>query len=903
MDKSCSSLSINTVYKTLNSGRNGLSSEEAKKRLSEFGFNELEENKENKVLKILLNQLRNALLWLLIFACLLSLFLKEYLDAFAMLGIILLNVLLGFVQEYRAEKASLALKKLSSPLSMVVRDGTEGKIPSREIVKGDIIVLEAGDIVPADSRIIELSSLQVDEASLTGESVPVKKNLSTQLNAVEITDQLNMVFTGTVVTYGKCVAIAVNTGMNTEFGKIAKSLSETKETVTPLQHKFAVMAKQIGLAVICLIAFIAVLALIKGEATFFEIIIFCLSLTVAAVPNALPVIVTVGLSLGSRNLSKKNMLIKKLPAAETLGSVTVICTDKTGTLTKNEMTVKKIFVNNSYVDVTGSGYSLSGRLYLDNSLLDLKKVDLLAKSIFLCNNSKVTKNDKGEYSILGDPTEGALKVLGYKMGVTDNITDTMKFIEELPFDSDRKCMSVIYKNLENYRTESFVKGAPDLLIQKCSKILVNGKVILLTEKQKSLILEKNKEMSLDSLRVLGVSYRDVTNVKKYSIDTIESDMVFIGLVGMIDPPRDGVQESIKQCKEAGISVIMITGDHPGTAKAIAREIGLFNEGDLLITGADVDAMSESELSSKIVSVRIIARALPIQKLRIVRALKNNGHIVAMTGDGVNDAPALKSADIGISMGITGTDVSKEVSGAILVDDHFSTIVNGIEEGRNIYDKMIKSVRYLLSCNMGEIVSVFLAVLLNFPLPLIPLQILLMNLLTDDFPALGLGMETSEKHTMKRPPRNPSDKPIDKHMLILIFIFGLLMGLGTLIMFKIHLPENFSILSSSEDEMALSYPRTIAFTTLVMFEMFAVIASRSLYSDYTKFNPLTNRWLTLAIIGSILIQCSVIYLAPLQIIFRTSPISLLDWGAIIMVSFTGFLIMELSKLVFKKYNWI
>jgi len=865
----------------------GLTSKEAKIRLERHGYNELKKEKGVTALTIFINQFKNALIVLLLFAAILSLFLKEFLDSAAMFGIIALNAVLGFIQEYRAEKAVEELQKISAPTAKVLRDGKAVKIPAKELVPGDVLLLEAGDIIPADSRILEASSLQIDEASLTGESVPSKKITGPFKEGTSVSDQENMAFMSTIVTYGKGKSVVTNTGMHTELGKIATSIQTTKEVKTPLQKKFAQMAKQIGMAVIALIIVIFTVGLLQGEATLANMFLFALSLTVAAVPNSLPVIVTVGLSLGTKRLAKNNMLIKKLPAAESLGSVTMICSDKTGTLTKNQMTITEIYTDHQTIEVSGSGYKPKGNFSINNKQINPKKLELLLRIGYLCNNAKLEEKH-GRYSIIGDPTEGSLIVLGKKGELSEaGLKKHFSFIEELPFDSDRKRMTVIYKNKQNNKVEAYAKGAPDLLIEKCDRILEHGKVRFLSRKDKKQILEMNKIFAEKALRVLGLAYRELPKTtKKYTLNNVEKNLTFIGLVGMIDPPREEVKKAVEETKQAGIEVMVITGDHAITTKAVAQQIGLFKKGDIILTGDQVEKMSDKELEEKIEKVRIIARALPIQKSRVVDALKKKGHQVAMTGDGVNDAPALKKADIGIAMGITGTDVAKEVSKGILVDDNFASIVNAISEGRNIYDKMIKSVRYLLSCNAGEIVSVFTAIMLRFPLPMIPLQILLMNLLTDDFPALGLGAEPSEEGVMKRPPRDPKQKPITKNMLILIVIFGLIMGLGTFFMFTRYSDGN------------LTKAQTVAFTTLVAFEMFAVISSRSLYHSWKKLNPLTNPWLIGAVVLSILIQIIIIYWAPMQPIFGTFPLAAFDWLKIAGIAFIGFVVMESSKFFLK-----
>ncbi|MEK6854190.1 MAG: cation-translocating P-type ATPase, partial [Nanoarchaeota archaeon] len=696
-----------------------------------------------------------------------------------------------------------------------------------------------------------------------------------------VADQENMAFMGTVVTYGKGRAVVTSTGIATEFGKIASSIQTTKEVQTPLQVKFEQMARQIGLAVLVLVFFVFVGGLLQGELSVAKLFVFALSLVVATVPSALPAIVTISLALGAKTLAAKNMIIKKLPAAESLGAVTIICSDKTGTITKNQMTVTKIFADDCVVTVSGSGYEPVGKFHVDGREFNPKNIELLLRIGLLCNNAKLSNTD-GRWQVIGDPTEGSLISLAMKGGLNmEALSENCSLVQELPFDSERKMMSVVYKKKGARETFAYVKGAPDLLLTRCDKVLKNGRVQKLAAKERERILEMNESFAGEALRVLGFAYRELPSLKQYATDSVESNLVFVCLVGMIDPPREEVRAAVAQCQEAGIRVMIITGDHATTTTAIAKQIGLFREGDVVLTGEDVERMSEYELTKGIEHVRIISRALPIQKSKVVDALKGKGHVVAMTGDGVNDAPALKKADVGIAMGITGTDVAKEVSKGILADDNFATIVNAVAEGRNIYDKMIKSTRYLLSCNMGEIITIFFAIMLRFPLPLTPLQILLMNLVTDGLPALGLGVEPAEGDVMKRPPRNPREKPITGNSLLLIALFGIVMGAGTLFIFNLYVDAN------------LKLAQTAAFTTLVMFEMFAVIGSRSI-SPFRKLNPFTNKWLLGGVALSVIIQMAIIYWAPLQPVFSTVPLGLSEWVKILAVSSLGFLLMELGK---------
>ncbi|MFH1133576.1 MAG: cation-translocating P-type ATPase [Nanoarchaeota archaeon] len=881
-------LSPDEVLDSVKSSVSGLSDGEAAQRLSSFGPNELKKEGGHAALRIFLEQFSNFLILLLVVAAGISFVAGEILDSIAMAVIILLTVFLGFFQEYRAERAIQALKRISAPSAVVVRQGEVKKIPSRELVPGDVILLEEGEIIPADARVLEVSSLQVDEASLTGESVPSKKVVDPYPVGTSVADQENMVFTGTVVTYGKGKAVVAATGMATELGKIASNIQETREEKTPLQKKFEVMSKQIGIATLVLVGIVFVMSLVTrsdGKVQLMPLFIFALSLAVAAVPSSLPAIVTIGLSLGAKALAKKNMIIKKLPAAESLGQVTMICSDKTGTLTKNQMTVTKVYVDSRLVEVTGSGYEPKGKFIEAGKEIDPDELSLLLRIGELCNNAKLHEGE-GRWEVIGDPTEGALLVLGRKSGLP---VDGYAEVAELPFDADRKRMTKVFRGKDGL--EAYVKGAPDLMLKICTHIQERGRVRRLTEKDRARMLAMNNRFAEQALRVLALAYRKVAPAKSYALAAVEKDLVLVGLVGMMDPPREEVPEAVAKCKAAGIQVMVITGDYALTARAVAKQIGLFEEGDLVLSGEDLERMDDEELESRIHHVRIISRALPIQKSRIVTLLKRQGHIVVMTGDGVNDAPALKKADVGVAMGITGSDVAKEVSEVTLVDDNFATIVNGIAEGRNIYDKIIKSTRYLLSCNMGEIATVFFAIMLRMPLPLIPLQILLMNLVTDGLPALGLSVEAQDDDVMRRKPRNPKGRPLTRNTLLFILLFGLIMAAGTLWIF-----HRYGAGAVTEEELRL--PRTIAFSTLVMFEMFAVLGSRSLHA-FKKLNPFSNRWLFAAVLSSIAIQAAIIYVSPLQSVFGTVPLSAIQVIEILAVASVGFVVMELSKFFLDK----
>lgn len=852
--------------------------------MKEYGPNEIQKGVKTSALGLFLNQFRDPLLILLILAGVLSISIGETVEGAAMFAIVLLNAVLGFVQEYRAEKAMEALQKIAAPMAVAVRDGVEQKIPSRQIVPGDILLLEAGGMVPADARLIEAAGLQVDESALTGESLPVSKKLRPSSVDAPIVEQHNMAFMGAIVTYGKARAVVVRTGMQTEFGKISASLRETKKIQTPLQKKFDQLARQIGIAAAILILIVFVSGMLLGSLSFLEMLVFALALAVATVPVALPTIVTIGLSMGSKFLAQFNMLVKKLPAAESLGAATIICSDKTGTITQNQMSVTRIFFNDQIISIDNAGDLRAG-----GNPVDPAELEPFFRIAYLCNNAK-ENNGKVKEAVNGNPTDVALLAAGKKMAYDGaHFGQNFKFRAELPFDSDRKKMSVIYDNHIQDRTEAYVKGAPDFLLEVSNRIYDQGAVRPLTGLDRKKILSINHSFAENALRVIALAYREAPDGPKYAIDQVEKDLIFVGLAGIIDPPREGVKEAVARCHTAGIKLMMITGDHQATATAIAKQIGLSKEGEPALTGKDIEEMPEEDLAAVIDRVGVAARVLPVQKLKIVEALQKKGHVVAMTGDGINDAPALKKADIGIAMGVTGTDVSKEVADAILIDDNFTTIVNAVEEGRNIYDKMIKSAKYLLSCNTGEILVILISILAQLPLPLIPLQILMINLLTDAFPALGLGFESAEDSIMKRSPRKPTEKPITGRRLVSIVIMGFVMALGTLYLFNDYLA------------VGLDYARTVAFTTLVFIQMFAVMSSRSLAPSLKKLNPFTNLWLLGGVTLSVLLHLVVVYWPPMQAVFKTVPLQLEDWWKIIAVSSIGFVLMELSKVAIR-FEW-
>ncbi|OIO63419.1 ATPase, partial [Candidatus Woesearchaeota archaeon CG1_02_33_12] len=865
--------SVNKTLDEFKTSEKGLSQQDAEQRLEKYGLNEIKEEKKISVFQMFFSQFKSSLIIILLAAIILTLIIGEYADSALITIIVIVNALLGFAQEYKAEKSIEALKKLASLKATVIRDGKKERILAKDLVLGDIIRLEEGEKIPADARLIEVISLETHESALTGESTSVAKEISEIKGKKSIAEQSNMVFSGTVITRGRGKAIVIRTGMRTEIGRIAEMMQSEEKEQTPLQLTLAKLGKLLGIAVIivCIIVFLT--GLLRGNNAV-EMFKSAIALAVAAIPEGLPAVVTITLALGVTRLVRKNALIRKLHSVETLGCTNVICTDKTGTLTKDEMTVKEIFVNNKLIKVTGQGYSTEG-LFLDSKPGDY---ELLLRISSLCNNASIS-NEK----ILGDPTETALLVCASKASLSrEELEQEFPRIHEIPFDSERKMMTTIHQNKN--KEIAFVKGGPKQVIDNCSFYYENGKIIKLTKSKKDEFLEKNREMASKALRVLAMAFRELPEKVKYSSETLEKNLVFVGLTGMIDPPRAEIKDAIKLCRKAGIRVIMLTGDQRTTAKAIGIQIGLINKDEKIITGMDITEFSDTEFDNIVKDVNIFARISPKDKIRIVDSLKKYGNVVAMTGDGVNDAPALKKADIGIAMGITGTDVSKEASDIILTDDNFASIVNAIKEGRGIYDNIKKFVEYLLSSNLGEILVIFVAMLIGMPLPLIAIHILWINLATDGLPALALSVDPAEPGIMERKPRKKDSKIFSKNVVLRMMAVGIIMCVGTLALFKLYDPVN-----------NLVYAQTMAFSTIMMFQMFNVLNCRSEKNSLFKIGIFSNKYLIGAIVISILLQVIVIY-TPLAIFFKTVPLSLVDWIYIILMSSTVLIFGETIKLI-------
>lgn len=866
---------VNKVLQELNtSAEKGLSQSEARLRLDKYGLNTIEEKEKISSVKIFLSQFKNLIIWILIIAAVISavlpilergvenIVLEDMADALVILVIVILNGVLGFIQEFKAEKSIEALKKLAGLKATVIRDNKEDKIDATELVPGDIIILRTGDKIAADARLVELSNLETQEAALTGESTPVEKNLEVKIkDKVQIAEQTNTVFSGTIITKGKGKAIVTATGMNTEIGKIAEMIQTTKKEQAPLQRKLEQLGKWLGAAtlVICVIIFFT--GWLSGK-ELFEMFLVAVSLAVAAIPEGLPAVVTICLALGVQRMVKKHALIRKLPSVETLGSTTVICSDKTGTLTRNEMTVRKVFVNNKTIEVSGLGYKPDGNFAEMN--YELKQMLMIGA---LCNDAVIEDN----YSIIGDPTEACLITSAKKAGIEhDELNKRFPRIDEIPFDSERKRMSTIH--MINGDKFVYTKGAPDQLLKVCSKILINGEERGLLPADKKKISDQNEEFAKQSLRLLGFAYAK-TEKKE------EKDMVFVGLQAMIDPPRKSSIEAVKKCHEAGIKVVMITGDHKITAIAIAKEIGI--EGDAL-SGEELDEIKD--LSEIVDKISIFARVNPEHKMKIIEALNKKGEVVAMTGDGVNDAPALKASHIGICVG-SGTDVAKEASEMILTNDDFASIVSAIEEGRGIYDNIKKFVKFLISSNLGEIFTIFVGIILGFPLPVIAIQLLWINLMTDGLPALALGVEPIDHDIMQRKPRSIKESIIDKRTTYWTLSIAVIMMVGTLIIFR-----GFE---------GLRHAQTVAFTTLMMFQMFNVLNCKSnIHSVFKIF--FNNKWLILAVALSIILQMIVLYVPFMNTLFKTYPLPIFEWMMILLVSSSVLWFDEIFKIV-KRFN--
>ncbi|QIC07314.1 calcium-translocating P-type ATPase, SERCA-type [Brevibacillus sp. 7WMA2] len=871
--------------------QNGLTQEEAATRRQKYGKNQLAEAEKIPLYVVFMNQFKDFMVGVLVVATILSFFLGEYLDAIAIIAIIFLNGVLGFIQEAKAERSLNALKDMAAPMARVIRNGNLDMIPATLLVPGDLILLEAGDRVPADMRLINANRLEIEESTLTGESIAVMKtaNVIESTGAVPLGDQKNLAFMGTMVAGGTGRGIAIEIGMSTEIGKIAHLINQADKIETPLQIKLEQLGKTLVWIALLLTIFVIVAGVWHGQ-ELMTMFLSGVSLAVAAIPEGLPAIVTVALALGVQRMIKRNAIVRKLPSVETLGCASVICSDKTGTLTENKMTVTHLWHSGKSFDVTGNGYEPNGEITWQGKSIKatidqgLTQICQIAEK---CNNAKLVNAQQKErsklilsknistWNVIGDPTEGALLSLAYKaLKEGKKQGDPTIRIDELPFDSERKMMSVVEQSPDG-KTELLTKGAVEALLMNSSHIYWQGEIIPLTNAHRIEVAKQTEEMASRALRVLGFAYRSLQNYKSGENSSIlETNLTFLGMVGMIDPPRQEVKSAIQLCRQAGIKTVMITGDHKITAEAIGRQIGLMPGGNShVLEGATIDEMTEEELMQTVEKVYVYARVSPEHKLRIVKALQNCGHIVAMTGDGVNDAPAIKASDIGIAMGITGTDVTKEAASLVLRDDNFTTIVSAVEEGRNIYDNIRKFIRYLLASNVGEILVMFFAMLMGLPLPLLPIQILWVNLVTDGLPAMALGIDPSEGDTMRHKPRKKHENIFARGLGWKIISRGFLIGTMTLGAF---------IVAYYENPNDLTHAQTVAFATLVLAQLIHVFDCRSEHSVFHR-NPFSNKFLVWAVLSSMAMVIVVIYWDVMQPIFKTTSLSLRDWALIFVAA--------------------
>lgn len=873
----------------------GLTHSTAAGRLEKYGPNELQAQQGPTVWQKILSQLKDFLILLLLGAAVISLFLGETSDAIVIFLVVVLNTVLGVVQELKAEKALSALEELTAPLAKVHREGQTREVAAKELVPGDLILLEAGDFVPADARLVTADSLQVNESALTGESVPVAKEAEfTAAEDLPLGDQKNMVFKGTIVTFGRGRALVTGTGMDTELGRIAGLLQTGPEEKTPLQKRLDSFGKQIGLLAIGVCLFIFLVGILRGN-RFYEMFLVAVSLAVAAIPEGLPAIITIVLALGVQRMAGQKAIIRRLPAVETLGSATVICSDKTGTLTQNAMTVRRIVTGTADYAVTGEGLKAEGEFRRGEAPVTVEEqplLDLILKIGALCNDAEFLPE---EAQIIGDPTEGALVVAAAKAGMTrKELQATYPRTQEYPFDSVRKRMSTVHQGtlvpkLAGEKGEDrhwlLVKGAPDLVLENCQWWLGEDGPQELTAARKAELLKVNHQLATEALRVLAFAFRP-DPPSGSPVEEVEKDLTFVGFMGMIDPPRPEAKAALQVCQEAGIAVKMITGDHRDTAVAIAEQLGLAGSTEAVLVGAELEALDGAELAQRVDGVSVFARVSPEHKVRIVDALKQNGAIVAMTGDGVNDAPALKKADIGAAMGQTGTDVAKEAADMVLADDNFATIVRAVQEGRVIFENIKKTVYFLLSCNLGEIVTIFTAILLGWPVPLYPIQILWVNLVTDSLPALALGVDPPEGDIMKRPPLHPEEGLFDRKARMLLGVFGVFIAAVTLTAFRLGLRE--------------SVPKgeTMAFATLGLCQLVHAYNFRSLTTSLWRRGIFQNKQLVWASATSAFLHLIVFFTPWLRGIFRTELLPLNDWLIVCGLALTPLLMGEIWKLVAK-----
>jgi Ca2+-transporting ATPase len=926
-EKNWYALSVEEVVSALEGDANaGLTSAQVQRRLEEFGYNELEEKAPITFWQRLVQQLANFVVIILLVSAVISALLGDWVEAIVILAIVILNTAIGIIQESKAEEALAALKKMAAPEAQVIRNGQRVSVPARELVPGDIVVLEAGSIIPADLRLIESANLKIEEASLTGESMPVSKHAGAVLNpGTPLGDRDNSAYMTTVVTYGRAKAIVVATGMATEIGHIAEMLQSFEEEQTPLQKKLDDLGRTLGIASLAICGLVFLIGILRplflGETLTLDLVIeffmIAVSLAIAAVPEGLPAVVTICLALGMQEMVKRHALIRRLPAVETLGSATVISSDKTGTLTQNQMTVTRVVAGGKEYEVTGRGYSPEGWFAVDSQKVDADQDPLLKQTLWigtLCNDAvleeDVQTNDG--YRMVGDPTEGALVVAAAKAGYWQSqIEEVCPRVSEIPFDSERKRMTTLHPLPEagsNGRCPfsmdgggeyvALVKGAPDIVLQQCSMVQTEHGAVPLTAELREEILEANGALASQALRVLGFAYRTLESVPEEATpEVVEQELIFVGLMGMIDPARPEVLPAVQKARGAGLRTIMVTGDYAATARAIAEELGIIREGGRVVSGTELEGMSDEELRRVISEVDVFARVAPHHKVRIVEALRANDHVAAMTGDGVNDAPALKRADIGVAMGITGTDVSKQAADMVLTDDNYVSIVSAIEQGRIIYSNIRKFVYFLLSCNTAEIAIIFIATLLGWPTPLTVIQLLWLNLLSDGAPALALGLEKGDPDIMDRPPRPPKEPVINREMLAGVLVQTVAIA-GTVLLAYwrgryFYAPK---LGYGPESDFAIQTAETMAFVTLVLSELLRAYTARSEHYPLLKLGIFSNKYMQYAVGFSALLLLVVVYVPFLQPIFNTVPLNWEEWSLIIPMVLIPSVAAELQKLI-------